>query len=332
MPLTQDSLNGLEPKSAERGLALDCYLSAIRVLAHYAIDLEEELTGPYKKYLNALADDTEAGTPEALLESRGTLRGLLRDYRDKASAYLNQLRQELAETAGALQRILDILAQSEGDHEIHLRKALQTLRELARGAPDGSLLPALRETADTIEQSLAELGRSQQLTVSQFLVEIGLLHKRIDALEAAVSVDALTKLFNRAEIEQCLRSAETGSLLLLRVEGFGQATTHFSPEVAKELAGAFIKRLRNSVLPDSILGQWGEEKFAVIVPAPKEEALASAQWIGDHLSGAYACLQGGKTVRPRIQVHTEVLELALDRDADETLERVAQVFANDTQA
>jgi GGDEF domain-containing protein len=326
MPLTQDSRNGLEESGAARGLALDCYLSAIRVLAHYAIDLEEGITGPYKKYLNALADDTEPGTPEALLESRGTLRGLLRDYRDKAAAYLNQLRRELAETAGALQRILDILAQSEGEHEIHLQKALQTLHELARGTPDGTVLPGLREAADTIEESLAELGRSQRLTVSQFLVEIGLLHKRIDALESAVSVDALTKLFTRAEVEQRVRSSENGSLLLLSVEGFGRAATQFSPEVAKELAGAFIKRLRNSVLPDSLLGRWGQEEFAVIVTVPKEEALASAQWIGDHLSGAYACLQGGKTVRPRIQVNTEVVELLPDRDADQTLERIAQFF------
>jgi GGDEF domain-containing protein len=326
MPLTQDSPNGLE-EGAARGLTLDCYLSAIRVVAHYAIDLEDEITGPYKKYLNALADDTEAGTQEALLESRGTLRGLLRDYRDKAAAYLNRLRRELAETAGALQRILDILAQSEGEHEIHLRKALQTLRELARGTPDGTVLPGLREAADTIEESLGELGRSQQLTVSQFLVEIGLLHKRIDALEAAVSMDALTKLFTRGEIEQRIRSAENGSLLLLSVEGFGRAATHFSPEVAKELAGAFIKRLRNSVLPDALLGRWGEEKFTVIAPLPREEALASAQWIGEHLSGAYACLQGGKTVRPRIQVNTEVVELLPDRDADATLGRIEQFFA-----
>jgi GGDEF domain-containing protein len=171
------------------------------------------------------------------------------------------------------------------------------------------------------------LGRSQQLTVSQFLVEIGLLHKRIDALEAAVSVDALTKLFTRSEIEHRIQSTESGSLLLLGVEGFGRAATHFSPEVAKELAGAFIKRLRNSVLPDSLLGRWGEEEFAVIVPETRDEVLATAQWIGEHLSGAYACLQGGKTVRPRIQVKTEVLELLPGRHAKETLDRAGQFFA-----
>ena len=36
--------------------------------------------------------------------------------------------------------------------------------------------------------------------------------------------------------------------------------------------------------------------------AKKSEALASAKWITEHLSGAYACLKGGKTVRPAVQL------------------------------
>src|ERR1035437_4343944 len=79
----------------------DCYVAAIKDVAHYAIDLEEATTGPYRKHLETLAAKVEAGVPAALPESRATLRGLLRDYRDKAAKFINDLRKELSSGAGA---------------------------------------------------------------------------------------------------------------------------------------------------------------------------------------------------------------------------------------
>ena len=52
-----------------------------------------------------------AGGTRELEESRATLRGLLRDYRDKTSHYLNILRGDLNAAALALEEILDSLGQ-----------------------------------------------------------------------------------------------------------------------------------------------------------------------------------------------------------------------------
>ena len=105
---TSSSLTELELRDDSSSPALDCYVSAIRNVAHYAADLEPELTGPYRKYLEELARGVAGGSRE-LDESRATLRALLRDYRDKTSQYLNILREDLNGAALALAEILDSL-------------------------------------------------------------------------------------------------------------------------------------------------------------------------------------------------------------------------------
>jgi hypothetical protein len=93
-------------------LALDCYVSAIRSIAHHAVDLEPELTGPYRRHLENLAERDECGTC-GFEESPATLRALLRDYRDRTSQYLNILREDLNSVALALAEILESLGDTE---------------------------------------------------------------------------------------------------------------------------------------------------------------------------------------------------------------------------
>src|SRR5271165_455403 len=130
----RNSLTDLERAHESRDLALDCYRTAIQNLAQYVIEFDEQVAAQHRKYVEALAEELATGTREALIESKATVRGLLRDYRDKATEYLRGLRDELAGTARALQEILDAISQSDGDHEIRLRKALVQLRAISDGA------------------------------------------------------------------------------------------------------------------------------------------------------------------------------------------------------
>jgi len=157
----------------------------------------------------------------------------------------------------------------------------------------------------------------------QFLTEIRELHKRIDTLENATTLDALTQTFNRSEMEKRIADAQDGaSLLLVRIRGVGKAEKEFSRDVAEELTGAFAKRLRNNLTPDAVLGRWGQERFLAIGPSGKDEAVTVAKWIGEHLSGVYACLHEGKTVRPSIQVDAAVLEREPAAELEHVLQQV----------
>jgi len=319
------NVNELERCLEARDLALDCYVNALRNASHYAVELDPQLTSPHRQYLNALAADVAKGEPAALIESRATLRGLLRDYRDKSADYLSKLRDELAGTARALQETLESMNQSDGDHEVQLRGALLKLRSLARTSESGLLRESIATATETIEQSLEQIRKQHQITVSQFLTEIRMLHKRIDALESAAAIDDLTKLFNRGEMEGRIRSLSAGAycLLLVQVSGLRQAAVNFSAEVSAELTGAFTKRLKNSLPEHSVIGRWSDEEFVAILHTPKADALNSGKFIAEHLGGSYACLQNGKTVRPSLQLRIGVVDSDGDQPA-RVLERIAE--------
>ena len=305
----RNEVDELERFHQLRKLATDCYTLAIRNAAEYAVELEANLTDPHRNHLLALAQEVAEGIPERLNESRATLRSLLRDYRDKASRYLNTLREELTGATRALEEIMESLARIDGENEQKLRTSLGKLREAPR-IPDVLALRTLAlNTADSIESCVEEMQKQHELTITQFQAEIRVLHRRIDNMERAASVDALTELLRRREIEQRIAQGLPGfCLLMIKTGGFHLAATRFHPDVAAELAGAFSKRLRNSLPPGSEVGRWSDDGFVAIAPIAKLEAGKIARWISEHLSGAYACLLDGKTVRPSLQVSVAVLD------------------------
>jgi len=326
MTSIQNSLTELERCQAARDVVLDCYLTAIRNVAHYTIELDDEISTPHRQYLTALAGELGSAQPEALVESRSTLRALLRDYRDQAAKYLATLREELAGTARALQVILDSLAQTDSDHELRLRTELGRLREISGSLEESAARSAILAAADSIERSIEQIRQQHRLTVSQFLVEIRMLHKRIDLLETAASLDDLTKLFKRDEIERQIGSAPGGKLCLplVRASGFRQAEQQFHREVAVGLAAAFSKRLRNSLPPGATIGRWSEEGFIAMLSMETPEAMASAKRVADHLSGSYACLERGKTVHPSLQASVVVVEQQPGDPPERTLQQVQE--------
>jgi GGDEF domain-containing protein len=318
------SLNELDKAYQIREGLLDCYLSAIKNSANYAIDLDDETTALHRKYLRSLAEEVAAGDNGAVLESRATLRSLLRDFRDKGTQYLATLRDELSSTARALEEILDSLSHCDGEHEGRLRQTVQNLRDIA-DLPDGKAVgQLLRNAALTIEQSVDQMRKQHQVTVSQFQIEIRMLHKRIDSLESAASIDGLSQLFNRAEMEKRIQAARPGEfcLLLVTVRGLRRAEMQFGPPIAEELTAAFTKRLRNSLPAQAVIARWGVEEIVVMVGINKPEAVASGKWITEHLSGAYACLNGGKTVRPTLQLNVGVVDTGDGEPVADVLERV----------
>jgi GGDEF domain-containing protein len=324
----QSSLSDLERSHQLREAVLDCYLNAVKNVAHYAMELDDQVTAKFRQHMAVLGEEIATGNVDRLADSRATLRGLLRDFRDRNASYVANLRDELAGTARALEEILDSLAQTDGDSEGRMRSALGKLRDVAASAPNESLSAAVACAANTIEESIEQMAKQHQLTVSQCMTEIRVLHKRIDTLESAASLDLLTRLENRAGMTERIGLAAPGTycLLLMRVRGLLRAEVQFGKEVGEELAGAFAKRMRPTVPPATEAARWGAEDFVALVATKKADAMALGKRISENLSGAYVCLKAGKAVRPSVQVTVGIVDTIPNETVAHVLERVDLFF------
>ena len=307
----RNNITELERLAAERDTAVDCYRDALHNVANYAVELDEQVTAQHRGYVTAVAESLSS-TAESLREAGATLRALLRDYRAKAAEYLNNIREQLASTAHALEEVMESLAQTDGDSETRIRGALGGLREVAQQPAAAPVRDLLVSATNAVALGVEEMRKQHQAHVAQFMTEIRVLHNRIGQLESAASIDSVTHLLTRAEIERHIRSLEHGnvSLLLMTTSGLRLSEVRFNGDVAAELAGAFTKRLRNILPTDTVIGRWSTEEFIAILNAPAADAIKVAKAVGEQLSGAYSCLLDGKVVRPDLQVRVMVVDRA----------------------
>ena len=324
----QQNLTELEKSYQLRTKALECYVAAINNMAQYTVELDASITVSHRKYLSGLAVEVAEASLEGLAESRSTLRGLLRDYRDRAAQYLGGLRDQLSSTAHALQEMVEGLSQCDTDHTSKLRSALVRLREVAK-SPEGSAVRAVvGAAADSIEQSLEQIRKQHQFTISQFQTELRLLHGRIDSLEAAASIDEASKFSNRRFMAEYLGAIPPGgaSFLILKMRGLAEARARFGAPIADDLVGTFGRRLRNTVPKDSMVGRWSEQDFLAVVPTSKAMDAALIQRVADQLSMPYACMIGGKVVRIPLVVTVECLSGTAGATAEQIQARVVEAF------
>ena len=66
----QTSINDLEIYIRERDLAVECYLSVIRNLAHYAVDPEDQFPESYRLYLLRLTKEIGSALQQTLNDRR----------------------------------------------------------------------------------------------------------------------------------------------------------------------------------------------------------------------------------------------------------------------
>jgi GGDEF domain-containing protein len=318
----RNNIAELERIAAERDSVIDCYRDTIRNVANYAVEVDEQTTSQHRRHVTAVAESLSF---ETLREASSTLRALLRDYRAKAAGYLNDIREQLASTARALEAVMESLAQTDGDSDTRMRAALNGLREVAQHPAAAPIRDLLLAAANAVGQSVEEMRKQHQAHVAQFTTEIRMLHQRIGQLESAATIDSVTQLLTRAEIERHIQSLgpREVSLLLMSTSGLRLAEARFNGGVAAELAGAFTRRLRNVLPPHTAIGRWSTEEFVAVLNAAPAEAIQLAKIVSEQLSGTYACLLEGKVVRPNLQVRVTVVEPA-EGGPDRLLARVRE--------
>ena len=326
----RESLTELERAYELQSTLLECYSSAIRSMEQYAVEIDDEITPSHRRHLAAIQADLAAqSSVEQWAGTRSLLRNELRDYRDRAAAFLAALRKELSDKADALQAMVESMASADGDHEQDLHAAIARLRTVAASPAAVPVSAALNEISNNVQTSIEQLRKQHQLTIGQFMVEIKTLHKRIETLESAARKDVLSGMLSHAEIVNHLVS-ETGqgkafSLLALRLCNLPIIQRQFGNAIRNETISAFSKRMNGLLPPNSILGRWSDDGFLAVLSIDKIEAMALAKRLAQHVTGIYVCMENGKPQRPDLLVNVAVIDHAAGNTYESLVHRLNQL-------
>jgi GGDEF domain-containing protein len=326
----RDSMTELEKLHALQEVLMECYRSAVRDMEQYPVEIDDQITPAHRQHLAAIIIELTAGAGvDNLTATRSLLRNELRDYRDRAATILNNLRRDLSAKADALQAIVEAMASADGDHEERLQNALVKLRKLAEMPLASPVRAAIVEASDQIEASVGELKRLNGLTVSQFMVEIKTLHKRIETLETAVRKDVLSGLTARVEMERLIFAEidrqSSFSLLLLRICNLPMIQRQFGVAVRADVISAFTKRLRGGLPSAAVVGRWSEDQFIALLAMEKSQAIGLCKHLTQHVSGTYVCMENGKPQRPDLLVNVSVIDHLAGSAHESLIARINQL-------
>jgi GGDEF domain-containing protein len=309
----RESITDLERIDELHSASLECYRSALQAMAQYAVEFDDRATASYRQHVAALSGDlrAKADAPQ-LVASRSVLRDELRDYHDKAAAFLGGLREELTGKAHALDLLVDAMAADDGDHEDSLKQSLARLRDLSDSPVASPIRTALATVSDQLAEGIAQIKRQNKLTIGQFRAEIQMLHSQVEALRAASSKDGFAYLNSRLEIETRISAAVDArkpfSLLLLRIRNLALVERQFGERARVDVMAAFTKRAQKGMPGNAVFGRWSEEQFIGMIAVDRADAIALAKRLAQQISEPLASTQNGKPPRPPPQVDVAVID------------------------
>jgi diguanylate cyclase (GGDEF)-like protein len=186
-------------------------------------------------------------------------------------------------------------------------KSLMGLPLIAGEQKLGAALIGFNETHEFTEQEIV-LGR---LVASQVALAI--------AKSELVIIDPLTKVYNRRglismgnrEIDRCRRYYTSLSAIFFDIDHFKQINDQFGHDVGDQVLMAIAQRTRKNVRVFDIIGRYGGEEFAILLPETDiEAASALAARLCESLSMPPIATTGGE-VAVTVSIGVSSLSLAI---------------------
>lgn len=312
--MDNDIREGLNAGEDQSQIALNCYLQALTAFGRAAAEICPHIGSPYQSSLiRARQRLSFEPSRENLLHSVEELETELVDFGHRVCEYYTL-------KSGDIASILDVVTQSVETFETRDQMYLERMGLLVRQLETGLQATDNPEAARLVfEQQLGHLRTFlERLTADSKAVfnrlrdDIGTIEERLLRAETEASIDALTSLVTRRELERMIRDrVPTGkifSLLLFDVRSLSSIVDRFGADAGDQLLRQFGARLVAQVRPRDIVARWGEAEFAVVFDCPAAAADDRAKQIAEWLSGRYPIDVNGQDWKAEVEAAIAVVE------------------------
>ena len=312
------------------------YVHAILSTSHYSIEIDAGDARKFRDNLEVVRTQAESATVEEDWRTvQSSLRGELRDHRDRSMGRLTKLRSELKAAADAMEIFAENVVSSSADHKEGLQDALGKLDAVIQEESITKVRNALVQTKAQISSSIERMEQEHHLIIAQLRDEIRSLHDQIDADRKAHHMDGATGVWNRqklqSQMDQMLDHDESFCVLVVGIRNLKRLDQRHSPAVIEAGVKALLQRLAVMLGENNMMGRWDEEIFAAILQIDPSSAIGISRQAGQKLSGTYSAQENGISRNIELQAVAGVIER--QRGMDKTvfykkLDQMADVLSN----
>jgi GGDEF domain-containing protein len=269
-----------EAKGKENTAVLNMAAAMVQTTGQYVVETEPAAVKDLRANLETIAANLRSTNPAALASATAAVladfRGILRVYRDRASAYLARIRHELASTSEALAGVLAGIQADSGETDRMLADEVANLRRLAHCDDLAEIRTGLEKSSTTLAEYAERLRREKDAIITQLKSEIQSLHRSLDEAQRITRANATTGLISKSDFTRHVRrklvSDEKIGVVHLSIRNLHDLTDTYPDSAVSEVLMAFARRMKNVIPPTACAGEWGETDFCVATP---ESALAS---------------------------------------------------------
>ena len=307
--------------------AVSCYSQALRSTEQNAIELDSAQAAHFRAQLQALREqlrtDAAPGQMEGVQTSFDTE---LKEYRDKARAQVQRLRQDVQAAAAAVESFVGSVSESEINLESGLKRELNGLNHSAQSDDIQEVREAIRASTAKIAASIEQMRSSNQLAVAQLKDEIRLLHQEVQTARGSQTTDPASESRQRmnGRMDELIKKDAPFSILLVVVGNLGGLQNCYSGNVMAAALRAFQSRFEN-IVPSAMVGRWANDQFAAILTTASSNAIQMSSEVVRRLSEPFLEQEGGQMYSIVFNPRAGVMEFGPGSDLAKSQARLKQL-------
>jgi GGDEF domain-containing protein len=311
------------------------YEHAIRSAGQYAIELNPADADLFRQHLEVIRQQVpNTADPEEWKTLEASFRGELRDFRDRSTEQLTQMRGDVKAAVDTMQIFAEAVNQTGEDHEVKMHSAIHQLKALTQSTSLGQMQEGVRAAANTIQESVQLMRKSHQLAVAQMRDEVRLLHKQIDVERRAVYLDRATGVWNRQKMDALIFRHMEGDksfiILFICICNLRQMDQRYSQNVISGALKALLQRFTAMLGENAVLGRWSEDSFAAILEGDANSAMGISREANARLTGSYSVQEQGLSKSVNLHIASGIVERTqavtagmLEQKAQQMLQRLS---------
>jgi diguanylate cyclase (GGDEF)-like protein len=300
-------------------VAVDSYLSALASIASVVAGVFPDIGSEHARKLIRLRNRLafEADT-RGLIESRETLLNELMAFAEKARGVYASRTDAVHKSLGMLAEIGDSLSPQSNENLRTVATVCSRLENLGVTAEAAALRSAIGGLAKERDEVLSSLSN-----------QVRVLETRLRTTELLASIDPLTGVGNRRELEHQisarLKADKAFCLLLFDIDDFRTVNDHHGNLCGDELLKQVAARLSNQIRTRDFVCRWGGDEFLVIMECDLDNATRRSRQIAQWLSGPYRVKVEAQEFRIDLQMSAALVERQSDEDTPRLIQRAGEL-------
>jgi diguanylate cyclase (GGDEF)-like protein len=248
----------------------DAYLATLGAIADAALRccpptgevLQHELSLASEPLKNGRAERAFKSTHQQVLK-------LLRSWGDQSEAYFTRKTAEVKEILTELAGTAESIGKRDQRYTMQFNEITVSLQSIAQLDDLSRIRVSLLRSASELRGCVERMAREGSESIAQLEASLACHRVQLEQAQELATLDPLTGLYNRREVEARIRRKLTEStpfcVVIVDLNNFKHINDKHGHPAGDEVLRQITHELRMASRAQDILGRWGGDEFVLVI-------------------------------------------------------------------